>query len=793
METVMTNVEVSPENSTKVNPEAIKLAPDLEMAVDFLKLLCPNGPWVLTAIWPEPGRPTKTQTFTDINKARAFIAARNVDHNIYYTPNPVKTAMSSKPKKTDIAEAAFVHADLDPNSSESPAEAKQRYRSQLELETFELKPTCGVDSGNGVQTLWRLDQPFKPDPKLDPDCQLDPVERRSEAIMKMLGAEDCSTFNVDRVLRLPGTVNWPTPAKQKKGRVPCIAKLLWFDPERRFALDAFPLPVEEPIGSPADGAQHSREPVEYDIDTLPVSERIRNLIKGIDHPDHHYPTRSHRVIAVIDAMVAAGCLDDEIRAVMRGPIGDHIRDQNNPEKYLTKQIKDARKYTTDKHIEEMNKTYALVIVGDKSPILKTPAKGFQFLTTSAFELWHANRFIQQGNKRVTLAQYWLKHPQRRQYEGITFAPNRDVPGHYNVWKGFAVIPKQGDCSKFRAHLKDNVCGGKDALYDWVIGWFAHIFQRPADKVGTALVLRGEQGAGKTKVGEVIGSLLGEHFVLAPEPRYITGRFNSHLVTCLLLHADEGFWAGDHAAEGKLKDLITGHSHHIEFKGKEPIRVQNYVRLLVTGNQDWLVPAGFDERRFAVLDVGDAHKQDYPYFAAIDNEMDHGGRDALLHYLLNFDLSKVNLRAIPKTVALLEQKISSLNPEAGWLLDVLNRGELPWGCDEPGTCPTRCLIDDYITHASKRGARRRAIETKIGMFLSKYVPGLKRVEGMYRRGEQQTEGYVYEFPSLAECRANFAKLMNQTPLWNEREEWGETEPRMVIDDSDPVNWKWKQRG
>ncbi len=124
---------------------------------------------------------------------------------------------------------------------------------------------------------------------------------------------------------------------------------------------------------------------------------------------------------------------------------------------------------------------------------------------------------------MTLAKHWLNHPQRRQYEGITFAPNRDVPGYYNVWKGFAVVPKPGDCSRFLAHLKDNVCDGNNALFDWVVGWFAHIFKSPADKSGTSLVLRGEMGVGKTKVGEVIGSLLGEHFVLAPEPRYVTGR------------------------------------------------------------------------------------------------------------------------------------------------------------------------------------------------------------------------------------------------------------------------------
>ena len=58
-----------------------------------------------------------------------------------------------------------------------------------------------------------------------------------------------------------------------------------------------------------------------------------------------------------------------------------------------------------------------------------------------------------------------------------------------------------------------------------------------------------------------------------------------------------------------------------------------MRLLVTGNADWQVPAGFEERRFAVLDVGDAHQQDHAYFAAIDAEMNAGGREALLFHLL----------------------------------------------------------------------------------------------------------------------------------------------------------------
>ena len=58
-------------------------------------------------------------------------------------------------------------------------------------------------------------------------------------------------------------------------------------------------------------------------------------------------------------------------------------------------------------------------------------------------------------------------------------------------------------------------------------------------------------------------------------------------------------------------------------------------------------------------------QDKPYFAAIDEETKNGGREAMMHYLLNFDLSQVDLRSIPKTAALLDQQIESLTPEQSW--------------------------------------------------------------------------------------------------------------------------------
>ena len=455
------------------------------------------------------------------------------------------------------------------------------------------------------------------------------------------------------------------------------------------------------------------------------------------------------------------------------------------------------KTKADPYVALLNKNYALVIVGDKIVVMKTSATdGIEFLTVTTFGQWFGNKFVQHGVTKagekiwVTLEKHWLSHKQRRQYEGLTFAPRRDVPNKYNLWRGFAITQRPGDCSKFLAHLHNNVCRNDEGLYKWVVGWFAQIFQQPENKMGTSLVLRGKQGTGKTKVGEVIGSLIGVHYVAVSDPRYVTGRFNSHLTSCLLLHADEGFWAGDHSAEGKLKDLITGNVHYIEYKGKEPIRVNNYVRLLVSGNPDWLVPAGFEERRFAVLEVGEAQITNAEYFAAIDAEMDAGGREALLDHLLRFDLKAegINLRNIPKTAALLDQKLSSLGPEQGWWLDTLSRGELPWGVDELGRCPASRLFDRYIKHASRHGARRRSIEVQLGMFLRKHVPDLIKSEGTYRHwtgiGMKDTGGAVYTFPTLTVCRAAFAKTLGHDNIaWPEKSDWSlepvpDPEPREV---------------
>jgi hypothetical protein len=497
--------------------------------------------------------------------------------------------------------------------------------------------------------------------------------------------------------------------------------------------------------------------------------------------------RSRQVWYVCCSLVRAGWTDLQITDVLLdrdNGVSAHIYDQNNPAEYAARQARDAREEVEGKEgnfVAELNKTYAVIQVSNKAAILKEytddeDRPSFSLLPVSSFRLLLAN------HPQWDAAEVWLQHKARREHVGITFAPGAadgQPKGYYNLWRGWAVeASTEGSCELFKAHLRDNVCQGSEDLFRWVFGWFADIFQHPATKCDTALVLRGPMGVGKTIVGKAIGKLLGLHYAPVSDPRYITGRFNAHLLRCLLLHGDEAFWAGDHTTEGKIRDLVTGERHPIEFKGLEAFFVRNYVRLFVTGEQDWLVPAGMSERRFAVLDVGIGRKQDIEYFSAIEKELRGGGYARLLHELLAFDLEGVNLRVIPKTEALLEQKVESLLPEYAWWLDVLKAGRLPWCLVSANRCPGRILYDHYISHSRiKIGTRRRKIETAIGMFLRKIVPGLRSCREHYEMpdntgtGDVKIEkGTVYTFPPLAACREAFDSKLQQAVGWDAQDGW-----------------------
>jgi hypothetical protein len=112
--------------------------------------------------------------------------------------------------------------------------------------------------------------------------------------------------------------------------------------------------------------------------------------------------------------------------------------------------------------------------------------------------------------------------------------------------------------------------------------------------------------------------------------------------------------------GELKRLITEPTLTIEPKAVDPFSMSNCLHIIMASNEDWVVPAGMDARRFAVMDVSSQRMGDKAYFKALWAEMEEGGTAAMLHDLLSMDLRGWHPRDdIPQTEALLQQKMESL--------------------------------------------------------------------------------------------------------------------------------------
>lgn len=168
-------------------------------------------------------------------------------------------------------------------------------------------------------------------------------------------------------------------------------------------------------------------------------------------------------------------------------------------------------------------------------------------------------------------------------------------------------------------------------------WMARAVQQPASQGEVAVVLRGRKGVGKGVTAGLFGSLFGRHYLHVTQPSHVAGHFNAHLRDAVVVFFDEAAGLHERKVEAVVKTLITESTFMVEAKGVDPIQAPNYVHLLIASNEQHVVPATEDERRYFVLEVNDARRNDTAYFTALVKAMNDGGRakDAP-HHLLTLD-------------------------------------------------------------------------------------------------------------------------------------------------------------
>lgn len=343
--------------------------------------------------------------------------------------------------------------------------------------------------------------------------------------------------------------------------------------------------------------------------------------------------------------------------------------------------------STVKKLHQLNKEYAACLLGSKFRVIKEGYDEIRnihkidFLEVGSHKAFLANKKVavyagQDGSeiRIMPSSTVWSEWEERRTYDSVVFAPGNNVPKNaYNLFRGFTVKPKRGKWDKMKAHIYNVFCDGNAEHFYYYMAWMARIVQDPGGKrPGVAIVLRGGKGIGKGMFANFFGEIFGESFVPINSSKGFTGEFNMHLSKGIFVFLDEAMWGGDKQAEGRLKALITEPTVLFQPKGIDSMPLNSYLNIMMASNEDWVVPATIDERRFFILDIETKPYMDREYFNAIFEEMENGGVPAMMHDLLAHDYSDVDLRTAPVTKGLTRQVQESFGDVMDFWFEILSR-------------------------------------------------------------------------------------------------------------------------
>ena len=296
-------------------------------------------------------------------------------------------------------------------------------------------------------------------------------------------------------------------------------------------------------------------------------------------------------------------------------------------------------------LAEMMRKYA-IYMGTKSHVLSLET-GATYAMPEFENTVEVNKIRMDGKKVVQVARDFKMSRERPEFDRYVFDPaleggldqERRV---FNNWPGFDAVPVR-DLESEEKYIRfmKKMCGG---YYDYVVSWFAQMVQRPWEKTTIAMLCMSDvNGCGKSMMGELHGALLGGVYTGAPLTRVLSPTFNSLLANKVMIQSDESdeFYAN---SGNLLKDLISSPTVKIEYKGRDTITLANLIRLFITTNSDRPMRLDANNRRVFVwrpdVTVEEARGEWGTWVGSEIKRMKDsaGGRNAIMWYLMNWDLS-----------------------------------------------------------------------------------------------------------------------------------------------------------
>lgn len=436
----------------------------------------------------------------------------------------------------------------------------------------------------------------------------------------------------------------------------------------------------------------------------------------------------------------------------------------------------------DKTLDQLNGYFFVRDFGGKPRVCRwNDREEFRHQSVSDFKTAHSEKTItwidRDGQeKREPLAARWLRSLRTPRYDRVEFLPGLDAPPDVmNLWRGWPLPDHVVDdspfepigCERFLEHVRHNICRDDDKVYFYLLGWMADAVQNVHRTSEVAVVMRGPQGSGKTLFAERLLEFFAPHTLVLTKPDQLTGNFNAHLLDKCMVFADEAFFAGHRQDANSLKTLITSGSIPVQPKGVDTFMAPKRFRLIISSNDEHVVRAERDDRRFLVLDVdAGSNNQNRDYFGKIMDEWHSGGRSALFRWLRGaywrkeLETGAWDVGQRPRTAELDRQKNQSMPKAARAVHNMLHDGDAP--CDfasEEGKIfvPTRLLAE-----ANRLDQKE---ETALGDILRAIAGNGANSERKYLgSGAARRQHRGFWLPALPVCRQRWEAHLGRAVEW-----------------------------
>ena len=328
-------------------------------------------------------------------------------------------------------------------------------------------------------------------------------------------------------------------------------------------------------------------------------------------------------------------------------------------------------------------------------------------------------------------------------ERIEFMPGRDEVTHdadecrvLNLWKPplWTVDDKAGEPKFFLEHLA-YIFDNDGPAIEHVLNFFAHLLQRPQERIGHALLITSEaKGIGKSTLGNVVRRLVGEQNSRVVQTKDLKSSFDGWLMGKLVVQVDEVYEGGNWDLANKLKPLITERTVSANIKYGPQLEIDNYARFIMFSNHGAPLNIEDGDRRYFVFNSKAQPRSD-DYYETLYHEIDTpAAMNALYSFLSKRDLSGFNpFKRPPMTEAKQQLIAESEHPLHTYIVAAVNSGHFKreFGGHE-------FSFDDLTRQLAKEGYGAQAKNTReIGIALD--LAGVRQVRPMV--GGRKVRRYV----------------------------------------------------